>query len=164
MPLGIYNQTSHSILDRFLRRIAIGNDFWLWLGRGDRFGYGSIRESRPNNSLWKAHRFSYKLFRGTHPSHLCVLHHCDRPSCVNPSHLFLGDRVDNNKDMLDKGRFRPHSASGESNPAAKLTVEQVREIRSQYSLPTMSTRRLASKYSVSRRTIQFILSRQHWKI
>jgi len=62
---------------------------------------------------------------------LCVLHHCDNPSCVNPEHLFLGTNQDNSDDMKQKGRQA--RISGESHWKSKLTDKQVCEIRKRYS-------------------------------
>ena len=36
---------------------------------------------------------------------LGVLHRCDTPLCVNPSHLFLGTNADNTHDAQAKGRL-----------------------------------------------------------
>jgi DNA invertase Pin-like site-specific DNA recombinase len=56
-----------------------------------------------------------------------VLHRCDVPCCVNPAHLFLGSHADNMADMKAKNRAR--GAAGEKNFKAKLSAEQVAQIR-----------------------------------
>lgn len=68
-----------------------------------------------------AHRVAYVL--ETHASlepETCVLHRCDNPECVNPSHLMAGTQRDNIADMNAKGRgYRPQKkpkrARGVSN-------------------------------------------------
>lgn len=55
----------------------------------------------------KAHRVSYELFVGPIPAGMHVLHHCDNPPCVRPSHLFLGDAKVNAQDRAAKGRMTP---------------------------------------------------------
>lgn len=56
------------------------------------------------NRIYYAHRFGWTLANGEIPPGMCVLHRCDNPPCVNPTHLFLGDRRDNAIDMIAKGR------------------------------------------------------------
>lgn len=87
----------------FWRRVIKGeneNSCWLWVGCTVG-GYGKMIV---DGKFVGAHRFSYVLRFGDISRDLCVLHVCDNRLCVNPSHLFLGDRKDNNKDMAKKGR------------------------------------------------------------
>ncbi len=57
-----------------------------------------------NGKSIEAHRASWLINKGLIPSDLSVLHTCDNPSCVRPTHLFLGTQADNMKDMVQKGR------------------------------------------------------------
>lgn len=75
---------------------------WIWMG-ALRDGYGRIR--MPQAPITSAHRLSYQMRNGEIPNGLCVLHRCDVRCCVNPDHLFVGDRRDNTQDAFKKGRL-----------------------------------------------------------
>lgn len=82
---------------------------WLWTGITNNKGYGQMHiycrdKKGPIKRL--AHRISYEELVGPIPDGLCVLHKCDVPLCVNPRHLWLGTKADNNRDMKEKGRKR----------------------------------------------------------
>lgn len=101
---------------------------WLWTGAKSARGYGAvwIRDGIKKTSL-RAHRVSWEITKGAIPQGLHVLHHCDVPACVNPDHLYLGTNADNVADAIARKRYKP--LRGEAAPNAKLTVEQVHEIR-----------------------------------
>jgi len=82
-----------------------------WRGRRFPNGYGHIK-SRPLNraGYTYAHRWAYEKFYGPIPAGLFVMHTCDNPPCINPSHLRLGTNSDNIKDSVTKGRFRRRKA------------------------------------------------------
>ena len=79
---------------------------WLWLGYGDKDGYGKFQV---NNKRWSAHRYSWFLHNGGIPNGMCVLHRCDNPPCVNPKHLWLGTSSENTADRDRKGRHVKHA-------------------------------------------------------
>jgi hypothetical protein len=120
---------------------------WIWMGAINQYGYGIVNfESK--SSL--AHRISYKLAGNPIPEDLCLCHSCDVRSCVNPKHLWIGDRNDNAKDMLSKNRMpkRP----GEKHNMAKLTDKEAVEI---YKSKEKNIA-LAKKYKVDPCTISAI--------
>ena len=103
-----------------------------WQRKPDKNGYGRlvIVEGSSKKTL-KAHRLAYEVHVGPIPSGMMVCHTCDNPSCIEPSHLFVGTAADNNADKMRKGRYRPGGKPhpGESNGRAKLTSRQVAGIR-----------------------------------
>ena len=75
---------------------------WEWVKSKDGNGYAFIKI---NQKQWRGHRYSWTLLKGPIPMGMNVLHKCDNPSCVNPSHLFIGTMLDNMRDCAKKGRF-----------------------------------------------------------
>jgi len=90
--------------DRFWSHVDTSGECWVWTAAraSKRGGYG--RFGIENQQTEYAHRVSWRLAYGPIPTGLWVLHHCDNPPCVRPSHLFLGTQVENMADMTIKGR------------------------------------------------------------
>lgn len=130
------------------------DECWPWTGGLNSSGYGRINLGERGAGVERAHRVSWTIQNGYIKDGLCVLHKCDNPKCVNPSHLFLGTKGDNYADMRKKGRAKnPPTHIGDAHPNAKLTSEQISQIR----LMNKSALELASIYNVSRKTIYSIL-------
>ena len=75
---------------------------WIWTAYRNPYGYGEVGRSNPRR-VECSHRVAWELEQGP-AGELCVLHKCDRPSCVRPEHLFLGTRTENMVDKVRKGR------------------------------------------------------------
>jgi len=71
------------------------------------------------------HRLSYMAFNGPIPEGMCVCHRCDTKSCVRPSHLWLGSKASNSRDMVQKGRNV--TQRGEDHYRTQLTESQAEE-------------------------------------
>lgn len=129
---------------------------WLWKGAAQPLGYGQIKV---DGRMSLAHRVSWELHRGPIPEGICVLHRCDIPACVNPDHLFLGTRGDNNQDKYSKGRAV--NLSGENHWKAKLTAAQVKEIHEQRAAGAKLSE-LAQRFGVHFATIGRIARGKAW--
>lgn len=137
---------------------------WEWKGMLNEGGYGVIKFNRrgsPEQAVG-AHRMAYSLFRGD-IGDLDVLHRCDRRSCCNPDHLFLGTQADNNRDMFRKGRWKTrHGNRGDNAPMAKLSERQALEIRALYRTGLFRHKDLAARYDVTPSLISMIMTRKVW--
>jgi hypothetical protein len=130
------------------------NGCWEWVG-GRNSGYGQIQTKL--SSKRGAHQVSYEAHHGKIPEGQVVRHTCDNPSCINPDHLILGTQADNVADREARGRRK--DINGEQIGTARLTAEQVLEIRAS----DKSLTQLARQYNVHKTTISLIRSGKSWK-
>lgn len=145
--------------DDFWKRVDKSGECWIWTGQLKNEGYGSFRM---NGTQWRSHRLAWTLLVGPIPEGMVVCHNCpggDNPACVNPAHLFLGTRADNNHDMAAKGRVR----QGEQHPYARLTEDLVRKIRSAYIPRQYSYKRVAAQFGIPLTTVEETIRGIRWK-
>lgn len=104
---------------------------WNWIAsRRGIMKYGSFWFDNFNQN---AHRVSWSLHCGPIPEGLWVLHHCDNPQCVRPSHLFIGNHTDNMHDCHEKGRnsfyqkygLRNHCSKGHPYEPSTLYIDPI---------------------------------------
>lgn len=142
----------------FEKRFDRTEGCWEWKGNVNSAGYGRIAFQ---NKRQLAHRVAFFLAfpdKGRQLKDQCVLHKCDNRRCVNPSHLFLGSRAQNNLDKMDKQRH----PKGETSHLSKLTEAQVLEIRRMFVESKMSYSELGRRFNTSRKNVKYIVDRVTW--
>ena len=139
--------------ERFWSKVDIGEpeDCWAWLKGKDLQGYSQFKL---NGKTIGGHRYSWILKNGAIPAGLVVRHKC-RGQCVNPDHLELGTKKQNNGDMIRDGT----SLKGIKHHNCKLTEEKVRQIRTS----SKTQGELSKDYNISGVQISNIITGKSWK-
>ena len=149
-----------SIEEKFEKYVERAEGCWKWHGSTDgKFGYGRIYSGR--HKYIYAHRLSYQLVHGEFAPGLEVLHHCDNANCCNPEHLYAGTHQDNMRDMKERKRYVIPHVKGEQCGQAKLTENDVLEMRKLHS-QGFNCRQLSQRFGISRQAANKIILRQRW--
>jgi hypothetical protein len=160
-PLGTYLATDMNLppptardVQRFWSYVRkdSASGCWPWQGHRSKQGYGMFCLA---GRTVRAHRYSFFLNNGRIPPGLFVLHSCDNPVCVNPSHLRIGTARENSMDIA-KRRRQPY---GEKHHLARLTEADVRSVRQS----SASSVALGKQFGVSSRAILNIRHGRTWK-
>lgn len=142
-----------------MQKVIKTDTCWNWTGSQSGSGYGQFWNGERNIP---AHHFLLAM-KPQNEQQAC--HKCDNKLCVNPDHIFIGSRSDNEQDKIAKGRHNTapgayamlavRNQHGNRNPQSKLTDEQVAEIKT---TPRVrgSGRQLAAKFSVTEACINAI--------
>lgn len=127
------------------------DDCWEWQRtryQGSEYGRWGQR---------RAHVVAWEREHGPVPHGLCVLHHCDNPPCVNPSHLYVGTHADNARDR----KLREREVRGTRVNTNKLSEDDVYAIRAAYAAGEAQAV-LAKRFGVSQPMVGFIVTRKSW--
>jgi hypothetical protein len=166
-------QNKEEVLERMQDKYIIdeATGCWNWIAAcRDSARYGAMKI---NGSVVDSHRISYAVYNGDIEDGICVCHKCDNMKCINPNHLFLGTKDDNNKDMFKKGRYargdnsgarlHPESvARGENAYFSKLSEYEVTNILNDYYFSLKKVKDICIQYKVDRGTIADITQRRTW--
>jgi len=104
-----------------------------------------------------AHRVAYEKFYGPINDGYYILHSCDNKRCVNVLHLRQGKQTENMRDMYERGR--DNHPAGEDHGRAKLTWDDVRQIRAE----GLNCYQTAEKWGIGKSQAHNILTGAQWK-
>jgi hypothetical protein len=148
-------------LDRVLPHARLGK----WRRRGivlsaspvDGDGYLGVSLSKGGDQRCaRVHHLVAEAFIGPRPFGLGVLHRDGKIPDNRATNLYYGTAQNNADDMIAHG----NALCGDKNPSAKLTIEQVREIRSLAGAE--SHRAISERFGVSKTTIGHIIRGHIW--
>jgi hypothetical protein len=167
--------TRKPLAERFWPLVDKSGECWEWTAARMKTGYGRLAVfTERGKTQGLAHRVAYELTYGPIPPGMVICHRCDNPACVRPDHLFADTQTANMRDMTAKGRrargerqgLRLHpecAARGERVASAKLTAEQVREIRHRYAAGEVTQKQIARQYGVSQSGVSLLIRRVRWR-
>lgn len=138
---------------RFWDKVQTGRECWEWTASRKPAGYGQISI---HGKIRYAHRVAWEIFyEESLPAGVQVLHKCDNPPCVRPSHLFKGTHQDNMDDRESKGRnvahnsFKTHCQHGH-----EFSIENTYVHPTSGSRQCLTCRRVYDRHYKTKRTSQ----------
>lgn len=122
----------------------------IWLRAKNVYLYGSITIF---GKTVPTHILACEIKNGFHrPTGLVARHMCGNKECCNPDHMEFGTYSENSIDTVKHGTL-----------AAKLSEEQVKEIRSTLGIDGMTKIQRAEKYGISTGNLNYIETNKTWK-
>lgn len=138
------------------------NGCHIWRGPVSTQGYGRLYV---DHARFQAQRAAWVAKNGPMPITDDACHKCDVRSCINPDHVFPGDRQQNMKDASSKGRVHAFSSPqtmprGERHGSAKLKTSDAFYI----SISGEPNYELARRFGVNKTTVSRIKAGKLWRI
>lgn len=129
-------------------------DCWPFIGYTQKSGHGQYNI---RGKTYYAHQVAYCVANGPwRDPELCVLHKCDNPACCNPSHLYLGTKLRNTRDMIERGR----QSRGEKH--STLTNENVTEIKRLYKEGNKTQKEIGKMFDIVESQVSRIVNGKRW--
>lgn len=92
---------TQNILERFMTKVKKNKKgCWVWQ-RSTTDGYGMFYIF---GKMYRAHRWMYEYTFGKIPKDKFIYHTCGDRGCVNPEHLFVGDKKDMYENRIKYGK------------------------------------------------------------
>ncbi len=146
-----------TVIERFFDKIELipFSSCWYWMGHLDKDGYGSMKIKK---KVVRAHRYSYAVHNGPILDGRIIMHSCDNPSCVNPSHLSAGTNAENSRDMVKKGRTNaPYGESAHNSKLKNTDVIKIKELS-----VALSQSKIARIFCIDQSSVSRIISGKRW--
>ena len=122
----------------------------------DKDGYPRVKHGA---RTWRLNRLIFTFVNGKIPEGKVIGHSCNNKGCINPSHLYLTTSAENSTQAKLDGLYK----TGVENGRAKLSEEEVKELRRLYYEETVSQDKLAKKYKLSQSTVSAIVRNETYK-
>jgi DNA-binding XRE family transcriptional regulator len=131
----------------------------------DSDGYKCCYLGKPIGKTKPIHYWILLTFEGPRPSGHEARHLNGNRQDNRLDNLCWGTRQENHADALSHGTHHCLHQNGVDNPCAKLTTEQIQEIRSRYRGPRygITQWQLAQEYGVDQGTISNIVNNKSYK-
>jgi HNH endonuclease len=122
----------------------------------DKDGYPRVKHQA---KLWRLNRLIFTYVNGKIPEGNVIGHKCNNKGCINPLHLYLTTAAENSTQAKLDGLYKSGIESGK----AKLSEEEVKELRRLYYEEAVSQDKLAAKYKLSQSTVSAIVRNETYK-
>jgi len=135
-----------------------------WLKPGHSDGYLFVVLCRDGKQYpCRVHRLVLEAFVGPCPAGMGTCHANGIRTDNRVSNLRWDTRVANAQDAVKHGTSGGFKARGETSSAAKLTEQQVRQIREEYNTGQFFQWEIAERHGITRPTVGCIIRGETWK-